>query len=59
MINNCFQKTKKSFLKRLWKGTKTFLKKKTQGTNLLMGDIEIFQKKKKKTSDSMADTKNF
>ena len=55
MINNCFQKTKKSFLKRLWKGTE----KKTQGTNLLMGDIEIFQKKKKKTSDSMADTKNF
>ena len=40
MINNCFQKTKKSFLKRLWKGTETFLKKKKRSDN--MADTKNF-----------------
>ena len=48
------KKIKKSFQKRLVKGTKIFLKKKkTNGTNMLVSNIEIFLKKKKKRSVNM------
>ena len=41
------KKTKKSFQKRLVKGTKIFLKKKKRkSTNMLVSDIEISLKKK-------------
>ena len=48
------KKIKKSFQKRLVKGTKIFLKKKkTNGTNMLVSNIEISLKKKKKRSVNM------
>ena len=56
------KKVKKSFQKRLVKGTKIFLKKKkTKSTNMLMNDTEIFLKKKKKRTviKVVNDIKNF
>ena len=48
------KKTKKDFQKRLVKRTKIFLKSKTtKRTNMLLSDIEIFLKKKKKLSMKM------
>ena len=48
MLTGHYQnKTKKSFQKRLVKGTKIFLKKKKRkSTNMLVSDIEISLKKK-------------
>ena len=46
--------TKKSFQKRIVRGTKIFLsKKKTKSANMLMSDTEIFLEKKKKRSVNM------
>ena len=42
--------SKEGFEKRLVKGTKFFLKKKKKGANMLVRDIENFQKKKMKGS---------
>ena len=48
MTITIIKKTKKSFNKKLVKGTKIFLKKKkTKSANLLVSDREIFQKKNK------------
>ena len=49
MLTEYYQKTKKSFQKKLLKGNKLFLKKKkTKDANMLLSNIDIFLKKKKK-----------
>ena len=54
MLTEYYQKTKKSFEKRLVKGTKISLKKeKTKSVNMLVSDIEIFLMKEKKRSVNM------
>ena len=51
MLARYYQKTKKSFQKRLVKGTKIFLQEEIpKSVNMLVSDIEIFLKKKMKRS---------
>ena len=56
MLTEYYQKNKEVFQKTLVKGNKVFLKKKNKmkkRANMLVSDIEIFLKKKKKTSVNM------
>ena len=49
MVNEYYQKTKKSFKKKHAIGTKIFLKKKkTKSANMFEKDIKVLLKKKKK-----------
>ena len=49
MLTEYYQKSKEKFLRRLVKGTKIFQKtEKTKNAKMLVSDIEIFLKKKRK-----------
>ena len=54
MLTGYYKKNIEKLSRRLSRDTKIFLKKKTKSTNLLVSDIEMLQKMKKKSSINMA-----